>query len=466
MTTITMPQLGESVSEGTILKWLKAEGDDVAIDESLCEVETEKVNTEIPSPYEGKIAKLLVAEGETVKVGVPIIEITESGAAPAAAPEKVAAPAAASAGQQQGEETETFAGDGAAPPAEAPAVPEPRREPVAAGGEVQAWPPGQMRSNGAGGDRSTRYSPAVLRLAEEHKLDLSRVKGSGAGGRITRKDVMKFVDSGEAAVAPAGTEPAATPATPVAEGQEAPPAAAAAPAPQLEGDEIRKLSATRRTIGERMRQSIVEQPQAWMMVEVDMTELARYRQSVKDQFREREGVDLTFLPFIVKATVQGLKDNPLLNSQWTPDGILVKKDINIGVAVSTEEGLIVPVVRAADGKSIAGLAQEIAELARKARIRKLALADVTGGTFTVDNTGAFGSIASAPIVNPPQAAILSSELIVKRPIVMPDDSIAVRHMMNMCISFDHRVVDGADIGSFMRTVKERLQSFGADTPLY
>jgi 2-oxoisovalerate dehydrogenase E2 component (dihydrolipoyl transacylase) len=451
MTTITMPQLGESVSEGTILKWLKQEGDEVAIDESLCEIETEKVNAEMPSPYAGKIEKILVPEGETVKVGVPLIEIAVTGEAPAQA----AAPAG-----QMAEERATFASDGAAQAEQAAAAPvetppEPKREAVGAGEPARAWPPGQIRTNGAAGDRSRRYSPAVLRLAEEHKLDLEQIKGSGIGGRVTRKDVVKFVESGAAGDAVA-TAPAPQPAA-------AEPAEATAP---READELIKLSPTRRTIGERMRQSILEQPQAWMMVEVDMTALAKFRQAVKDQFREREGVDLTFLPFIVKATVQGLKEHPLLNSQWTADGVLVKKDINIGVAVSTEEGLIVPVIKQADGKSIAGLAHEIAELARKARNRRLTLDDVTGGTFTVDNTGAFGSVASAPIVNPPQAAILSSELVVKRPVVLEDDSIAVRHMMNMCISFDHRVVDGADIGAFMRTVKERLQTFGPETPLY
>ncbi|HET9199480.1 MAG TPA: dihydrolipoamide acetyltransferase family protein [Dehalococcoidia bacterium] len=453
MTTITMPQLGESVSEGTILKWLKQEGDEVAIDESLCEIETEKVNAEMPSPYAGKIEKILVAEGETVKVGVPLIEIAVTGEAPAQKEAPAAEPQAAG---QMAEERETFAGDGEkAAAAPAPAV-EPKRESVGAAGTVQAWPPGQIRTNGAAGDRAKRYSPAVLRLAEEHKLDLAQIKGSGIGGRVTRKDVVKFVESGAPAQATPAPEAAPAPAEQAAGRVTAP----------READELIKLSPTRRTIGERMRQSIVEQPQAWMMVEVDMTQLAKFRQAVKDQFRDREGVDLTFLPFIVKATVQGLKEHPILNSQWTPDGVLVKKDINIGVAVSTDEGLIVPVIKQADGKSIAGLAHEIAELARKARNRKLALDDVTGGTFTVDNTGAFGSIASAPIVNPPQAAILSSELVVKRPIVQDDDSIAVRHMMNMCISFDHRVVDGADIGGFMRTVKERLQAYGPETPLY
>ncbi|HEX5940112.1 MAG TPA: dihydrolipoamide acetyltransferase family protein [Dehalococcoidia bacterium] len=450
MTTITMPQLGESVSEGTILKWLKQEGDEVAIDESLCEIETEKVNAEMPSPYAGKIEKILVAEGETVKVGVPLMEIAVTGEPPAQPKaEPVAQPAA---------QTEKGAAAPAAEPATTaeaqPAAPEPKREAVGAGATVQAWPPGQIRTNGAGGDRAKRYSPAVLRLAEEHKLDLSQIKGSGIGGRVTRKDVVKFVESGAPVQPVAAAEPAEAAGAP------------AQPLPAREADELIKLSPTRRTIGERMRQSIVEQPQAWMMVEVDMTQLARFRQSVKDEFRDREGVDLTFLPFIVKATVQGLKEHPMLNSQWTPDGVLVKKDVNIGVAVSTDEGLIVPVIKQTDGKSIAGLAHAIAELASKARNRKLALDDVTGGTFTVDNTGAFGSIASAPIVNPPQAAILSSELVVKRPVVQDDDSIAVRHMMNMCISFDHRVVDGADIGGFMRTVKERLQAYGPETPLY
>ena len=202
------------------------------------------------------------------------------------------------------------------------------------------------------------------------------------------------------------------------------------------------------------------------MIEVDVTKLARWRQTVKDKFRESEGVDLTFLPFVVKATVEALKEHPILNAQWTPEGVLIKKDLHIGIAVSTDEGLIVPVIKSADGKSIAGLAHAIADLALRARNRRLTLDDVTGGTFTVDNTGAFGSIASAPIVNPPQAAILSSEMAVKRPVVLDDDSIAVRHMMNMCISFDHRVVDGADIGGFMRTVRQRMETFGPDTPLY
>jgi 2-oxoisovalerate dehydrogenase E2 component (dihydrolipoyl transacylase) len=460
MTTITMPQLGESVSEGTILQWLVKEGDEVAVDQSLCEIETEKVNAEMPSPYAGKVEKLLVAEGETVKVGVPLMEIAVTGEAPAQPP-------AAATPATKPEERPGLGAEQEKLPAAAAAASGPPRDGAAARPAAaprrESWAPGDIRGNGAAGDRSRHYSPAVLRLAEEHKLDLGQIKGSGIGGRVTRKDVIAFVGAGGAAAAPAPAPVGTVEAQPAAAGAEAVEPTAV---PARQGDEVRKLSSMRRTIGERMRQSIIDQPQAWMMVEVDMTKLAKWRQAVKDQFREREGVDLTFLPFVVKATVQGLKQHPLLNSQFTPDGILVKGEVNIGIAVSTEEGLIVPVIKGADGKSIAGLAREISELARKARSRKLAIDDVTGGTFTVDNTGAFGSIASAPIVNPPQAAILSSEMVVKKPVVLEDDSIAVRHMMNMCISFDHRVVDGADIGGFMKTVKDALQSYGPDTPLY
>ncbi|MPZ23663.1 MAG: 2-oxo acid dehydrogenase subunit E2 [Dehalococcoidia bacterium] len=437
--TVTMPQLGESVAEGTILRWLKREGDTVAADESLCEIETEKVNAEMPSPYAGTLEKVLVQEGETVKVGVAICEMVtaEAGGAPPPSPANGARPARE------------------APPAVTPA----RREPPAAVAEGQpsTWPPSEIRHNGsADGDRSRRYSPAVMRLAGEHNVNLAQVHGTGAGGRITRKDVEAYVKVG-----PPSPAPEAETAVP----REETAASADSPAPAA-GTELLPLSPTRKTIGERMRRSVVEQPQAWMMVEADVTALARWRDSIKEEFRAREGVDLTFLPFVVKATVIGLKQFPILNSQWTPEGILLKRELNIGVAVATPEGLIVPVIKAADGLSVAGLAHQIADLAIKARNRRLAMADVSGGTFTVDNTGAFGSIASAPIINPPQAAILSSEMVVKRPVVMPDDSIAIRHMVNLCISFDHRVTDGSDVGGFMRAVRESLHSFDADTPLY
>jgi 2-oxoisovalerate dehydrogenase E2 component (dihydrolipoyl transacylase) len=400
-----MPLVGESVTEGTVLRWLKAEGDHIARDEPLVEVETEKVNVEISSPWAGVIERIVAREGDTVPVGEPLAFIE--------AEEPVAA---------------------------APGAPTVRAEPAPAA-PVEAALPGPSSREGPAG----RYSPAVLTLAREHGVDLSQVKGTGVEGRISRKDVLAFVAARGAVPA----APAAPPAVP----------RPAAPA------EVRRLTPTRRTIAERMSRSAQTVPHVWLAVEADVTRLAQWRRQVKDDFRQREGTDLTFLPFAMKAVVGALKEHPILNSAWSDEGIVFKREINIGVAVATDEGLIVPVVHSTDGLSIAALARKLSDLTERARARRLNIQDVEGGTFTVDNTGAFGSIMSVPIVNFPQAAIMTLETVVPRPVVV-DDAIAVRHMVNLCLSFDHRILDGAQAGAFMASVRAKMEAFGPDTPLY
>ena len=403
--SLVMPLVGESVTEGTVLRWLKAEGDHVARDEPLVEVETEKVNVEISSPWAGVLERIVAREGDTVPVGEPLAFIE--------AEEPVAA---------------------------APGAPVVRAEPAPAA-PVEAAPAGPSSREGPAG----RYSPAVLTLAREHSVDLSQVKGTGVEGRISRKDVLAFV-------AARGAAPAASAAPP------------AAPRPAAPA-EVRRLTPTRRTIAERMSRSAQTVPHVWLAVEADVTRLAQWRRQVKDDFRQREGADLTFLPFAIKAVVGALKEHPILNSAWSDEGIVFKREINIGVAVATDEGLIVPVVHGADGLSIAALARKLSDLTERARARRLNIQDVEGGTFTVDNTGAFGSIMSVPIVNHPQAAIMTLETVVPRPVVV-DDAIAVRHMVNLCLSFDHRILDGAQAGAFMASVRAKMEAFGPDTPLY
>lgn len=398
-----MPMVGESVTEGTVLRWLKAEGDHVGRDEPLVEVETEKVDVEIPSPWAGVLQRIAAREGDTVPVGQPLAYIEAE--AVVGAPLQEAAPQQAPAARQ---------------PAEAAPGPRATESPVG------------------------RYSPAVLSLAREHGVDLSQVKGTGIDGRVTRKDVLAFVSAG-------ATAPAAPPV----------PAEAPRPAP----GEVLRLTPTRRTIAERMSRSAQTVPHVWMAVEADVTRLARWRQQIKADFRQREGADLTFLAFAVNAVVGALKEHPILNSSWSDEGIVLKREINMGVAVATDEGLIVPVIHGADGLSIAAVAKNLSDLAERARARKLTIQDVQGGTFTIDNTGAFGSVMSVPIINYPQAAIMTLEAVVPRPVVV-DEAIAIRHMVNLCLSFDHRILDGAQAGAFMASVKAKMEAFGPETELY
>lgn len=471
MPNIVMPQPGQSVTEGTVLKWLKQVGDHVASDEVIVEIETEKVNVELPSPFEGTLTQILVPEGETVPVGADLAVVEVAGA-PATSEPAVREPAAvASPPSGDGAQTAALPRDGGGG---APAT-------------VQA--PG-VRHNGAEANgAATRYSPAVLRLAAENNLDLSQIHGTGMGGRVTRKDVAQFLERGpQTATAVTAAPPAPAIATTtsgavdagVTEQRElaetfteappravAPPAAPSASSPEItpaEDEEIIRPSATRLTIARNMLRTAQTVPAAWMAVEVDVTGLVRLRGQQREAFRAREGVDLTYLPFILQVVTAALREHPMLNSEWRDDQIVLKKRINMGVAVGVEEGLIVPVVHNSDRLSLTGLAHAINDLAARARAKKLKIEDVTGGTFTIDNTGVFGSLVSQPIINPPQAAILSTEAIVKRPVVL-EDSIAIRSMMNLCITFDHRIIDGSHVGPFMQSIKGRLETLTADTAL-
>src|SRR6266446_1448235 len=403
---IKMPQLGESVTEGTVEKWLKREGEFVKRDEPIVEVVTDKVNAEIPSPFEGTLVKIDAGEGQVVRVGAVIAQI-ETGAATAAP-----APATPKA---------------AAAPAAAPVPP-----PAPAAAPAQRAP---------ANDEHARLSPAVRKLAAERGIDPTSIQGSGLGGRVTREDVL------------------AAPAAPAA------PARAAAPAPppvaaKLDGarEELVKLSVMRRSIADHMVRSLATSPHAWTLQEVDVTNLVRYREGEKDGFRARHGTALTYLPFVAQLLGRALKQFPWLNSTWTDDGVVLKRYVNLGIAVSIPDGLIVPVLKDADQLGFTELVRRMNDLVERSRNKQLKPEDVQGGTFTLNNTGATGSIASQPIINQPQAAILTTESIVKRAVVI-DDAIAVRHMMNMCLSFDHRIIDGMMAGQFLSALKKRLEEW-------
>ncbi|HDX9587855.1 TPA: 2-oxo acid dehydrogenase subunit E2 [Bacillus pseudomycoides] len=427
---ITMPQLGESVTEGTISKWLVSVGDHVNKYDPLAEVMTDKVNAEVPSSFSGVVTELIAGEGETLAVGEVICMIQVEGA------NEVAATAVE-------EKTEEVSKTEVAAPASAPKAKQPT-------------------------DGKPRFSPAVLKLAGEHNIDLDAVVGTGANGRITRKDILTLVESGNIPQAGAQKEAAAAPIT-----QEAPAAPKAAPAPKTEaakpisvptmpGDIEIPVTGVRKAIAANMLRSKHEAPHAWMMIEVDVTDLVSYRNSIKGEFKKREGFNLTFFAFFVKAVAQALKEYPQINSMWAGDKIVQKKDINLSIAVATDDELFVPVIKHADEKTIKGIAREITELATKVRTKSLKADEMQGGTFTINNTGSFGSVQSMGIINYPQAAILQVESIVKRPVIMDNGMFGARDMVNLCLSLDHRVLDGFICGKFLGRVKEILENTSAD----
>src|SRR5215213_2561417 len=454
-TPVTMPQLGESVTEGTIARWLKAEGDEVEKDEPLAEVDTDKVSAELPSPVAGQIEKFLVSEGDTVDVGTEILLVT-------VAAEKDESPAA--------EASPRESVDGETSPEESPAAKtEAQPAPGKADGAMQRTVAEVHEDSGDDGRgevrdaetlRLTRSSPVVRRLADEHDVDIEEIPGTGIGGRVTKKDIEGYIEEREAAPATdhkdAPARPEATPQPEPAPGRER--------VEIYDGDRVVELTSIRRAIADRMSRSKHEAPHAWSMVEVDVTGLVALRESRKEEFAEREGIRLTYLPFIVKAVVEGLKEHPVLNSVWDGDRIVLRKQVNLGVAVDLEDALIVPVIPAADELNTLGLARKIDDAVRRARSRQLGPEDVSGGTFTVNNPGALGSVVSIPIINYPQAAILSAEAVVKRPAVV-DEAIAVRSMMNLEVSFDHRILDGGAALRFLGAVKRRLESYTPESEL-
>jgi 2-oxoisovalerate dehydrogenase E2 component (dihydrolipoyl transacylase) len=464
-----MPQLGESVTEGTVDRWLKKEGDFVKKDEPLVEVVTDKVNAEIPSPFEGRLIKISVAEGMTIAIGTEIAQIEVEG--PAA---PLSGPAEPASDEASGETIDSGPPTAAAPvPAASAATAPPAISAPAAPASVGAASDGAARG---------RFSPAVRRLAEENGIDPATVPGSGEGGRVTRDDVLAHVQALKSGKAPAEAAAPAAPAvqTPQAPAPAAAPAAAGAPAPEAppapatpapapvarpaaaapgDREELVRINAVRRSIAEHMVRSVQTSPHVWTMVEIDLTGLVRYREAEKDAFRARHGVNLTYLPFVGQILCEALHEFPFLNSSWTDEGIVLKKYVNLGIAVAVPpDGLIVPVVKDADQLGFTDLVRAIADLTERARSKHLKPEDVQGGTFTLNNTGATGSMASMPIINQPQAAILTTESIMRRPVVI-GDGVAIRNMMNMCMSFDHRILDGQMAGQFVNWIKRRLEEW-------
>jgi 2-oxoisovalerate dehydrogenase E2 component (dihydrolipoyl transacylase) len=489
-TTIKMPQLGESVTEGTIERWLVKEGDTVEQYDPLFEVVTDKVNAEVPAEVAGTITKIMVGDGETVAVGTPLAEIDADGAGateetPAEEPaeEPAQAEAAADAGPQAVEQQEQ-APAAAEEPSEPEAAPEPQQAQQAQAPEQPqqaADSSGDGEGDGAAG--GGRMTPAVRRLVREHGIDISQVKGTGAGGRVTRDDVLAFVEGGGAKAEPAQAPeaPAETPARPAAAQAEAAPAPsapaeaprAAAPSPPSVpapsgGDTEVPLSQMRKGIARKMTQVKQTVPHAYTVVEVDMTNVVKWREANNMAFKAREGASLSYVAVVVKAVTETLRKHPTINSQFADDKIILKQAMNIGIAVAVDNGLIVPVIANADQLSISGVNARIRDISSRAHSGKLRLDELQGGTFTVNNTGWFGSVSSMPIVNAPEVAILSMEAIVKRPRVIEVDGadvIAIRHMMNMTCSFDHRVLDGAQVGFFLADVRTALEEWDANTPI-
>ena len=437
-TIIELPQVGESVTEGTIVQWLKGVGDRVDRYDPLVEVLTDKVSMEVPSPVAGVITELLAEEGQTLPMGAPIASIQTEVAVESHAPNNTtpAAPA---------KEPESIDRTGVLLKDVAPVGPTGTGNVIVPAAQDTA----ASEQSGRGRQRR-RYSPAVQRLAHEHGIDLSQVQGTGISGRITRKDVLAYTEAqAQSTVLEAPAASALTVST-----------------VSVSADEERMpLSPVRRMIAANMKRSASEIPAVWSITEVDVSGLVRRRQALRDDFQRREGVNLTYLHFVIKAVAESLRENPLLNSSWADDAIILKKRINIGIAVAAPDGLVVPVLRDADTLSVAGIAVRASDLTARARQGRLAVEDVQGGTFTLNNTGALGSIASQPIINHPQAAILTTEAIVKRPVVI-GDAIGIRSLMNICLTFDHRIMDGAEASAFSNAVKRRLEAICDDTGIY
>jgi pyruvate dehydrogenase E2 component (dihydrolipoamide acetyltransferase) len=469
MVEFKMPQLGETVLEAVVTRWLKKEGEAVEVDDSLVEVSTDKVDSEVPSPAAGTLSKILVQEGETVLVGATLAEIAEGGSgdgSASSASTQSSEDAASSKSEPAGEAASSEAPPTDAPPSEAPPSEAPPSEapPPEVDGARQAdtetpsRPPGPQIMPSAAEPMRGVLSPLVRRLAAEHQVDLATIQGSGTGGRITKQDVMAAAAS-RRKPAPAQVVEFPTPPSPaVTPGQsELQEATGAGP-----GEEIVQVSPMRRAIAEHMLNSNTETARAWNTIEVDMSRVAHLRELAGPAFKEQEGFSLTWMPFVCKAVTQALLKFSLVNSTWNGDGTITKKRyVNLGIAVALENGLIVPVVKGAEAMNIMGLARAVRDVAGRARSKKLTPDDVQGGTFTITNPGTFGSVISVPIINRGQAAILSLDAIVKRPVVVTDelgnDSIGIRHMTFISLSWDHRIMDGAEAAKFLAYLKELLE---------
>lgn len=460
-TEVTLPALGESVTEGTVTRWLKAVGDEVEVDEPLLEVSTDKVDTEIPSPVAGTLQEIRVNEDETAEVGSVLAVIGSGSAAPAQAEPKAAEPVAAAASTEREAPT--------AEPAEAEAKPEPESkpepaEPAQPAPAKEAPAPAQASAEGAPGPDSVYVTPLVRKLANQHGVDLGSIKGTGVGGRIRKQDVLEAAESAKAPQqdAPSSAAPAA-----------ASPAPAAAPAASKLRGTVEKAPRIRQTIARRMRESLEVSAQLTQVIEVDMTRVARLRSKAKETFQAQNGAKLTFLPFIAKAVTEALKQHAKLNASFDEEAkeVTYHDAEHLAIAVDTEKGLLVPVISDAGNLNLAGLAKKIADVGARTRNGQIGPDELSGGTFTITNIGSVGALFDTPIINQPQVGILGTGAIVKRPVVVTDadgeDTIAIRSMMYLCLTYDHRLVDGADAGRFLQSLKSRLEdgAFEADLGL-
>ena len=468
---VVMPQMGVSVSEGTITKWLKQVGDAIEADESLLEISTDKVDTEVPSPASGVVQEILVQEGETVEVGTRLAVIVPEGAAPAEAPpapaEEEAPPEPAT--QAAADESMAAASEGVGDVAPAASQEEAAPPPPPA--------PPQQPAAQPSGDGRTFVSPVVARIAAEHGVDPGQVPGTGAGGRVTKKDILGFIESGAQAApaAPPKEEPAAPAAAPA---ETAAPAAApaaptpakpaAAPAAEAEaapGETLEPMTAMRRGIAEHMRRSLDTSAHVTSAIEVDMSKVVALRRKLKPEFERSYGVNPTYLSFIARAVVETLKDYPWINGEIRGDKIVTRNYVNLGFAVELADGkgLIVPVLKNAETLNLLGIAKGVTDIAQRARDKKLVPDEVQGGTFTITNPGGYGTFHGTPVISQPQAAILGTYAVVKRPWVVQDelgqDVIAIRPIMNLTLTYDHRLVDGALAGRFLRDMRTKLESW-------
>ena len=462
---VVMPQMGVSVSEGTVTKWAKQVGDTVEADETLLEISTDKVDTEVPSPASGVVSEILVQEGETVAVGTLLARIGgEVGVAapvsiepePAPVPEPEPVPSAVPA------------------PAPAPVTEQAAPAPAAPAPAAPATAPS--------GNGKSFVSPVVARIASEHGIDPGRVPGTGTGGRVTKRDIQAYIEAGgpaaeappveeappvvAAPVLPAVPTPAPAPAAAPTPAAAAAPAPAPAPVAEQPGETLEAMSAMRRGIAEHMRKSLDTSAHVTSAIEVDMTRVVAIREQLKKHYQSAYGVNPTYLSFIARAVVETLSDYPWVNGEIRGDKIVTRNFVNLGFAVELADGkgLIVPVVKNAETLNLLGMAKAIADIARRAREKQLTPDDVTGGTFTITNPGGYGTFHGTPVISQPQAGILGTYAIVKRPWVITDengtDAIAIRSLMNLTLTYDHRLVDGALAGRFLRDLRERLQTWG------
>jgi pyruvate dehydrogenase E2 component (dihydrolipoamide acetyltransferase) len=480
-TDVVMPQMGVSVSEGTITKWLKQVGESVQADESLLEISTDKVDTEVPSPASGVVTEILVQEGETVEVGKKLATIAPEGTAPAEAPSGgnggVPEPATAQASAEANAASDA--------PVESPTAETVHEaEPAAAETTPTTAPPAQEPAPPAptdGGNGKAFVSPVVARIASEHGVDPGQVSGTGRGGRVTKKDILQFIEQGgqaQAAPAAAPPEPAPAPAAPAAPSP--PPAAAPAapaapaqpqPAPVAQaaaqpGESFEPMNAMRRGIAEHMRRSLDTSAHVTSAIEVDMSKVVAIREQIKKEYQSTYGVNPTYLVFVARAAVETLREYAWINGEIRGDQIVTRNYVNLGFAVELAEGkgLIVPVLKNAETLNLLGIAKGVTDIAQRARDKKLLPDEVQGGTFTITNPGGYGTFHGTPVISQPQAAILGTYALVKRPWVAQDelgqDVIAIRPIMNITLTYDHRLIDGALAGRFLKALREKLESWG------